>query len=57
MEARRSLAYDNEATVEFEPIERPLNLVEEELAFSLNEDQCTLEGLDKAIQQSGGMGC
>lgn len=48
--------YDPEATVEFDPIEKPLTEVEEELAKTLDPDQIILEGLDKAIQQCEGMG-
>jgi hypothetical protein len=53
MEARRSLKHDPEATVEFEPIERPLSEVEEEIAITVDPDQLTTEGLDKAINNWG----
>ena len=37
--------YDPEATVEFEPIERPLSEVEEEIARTVDPDQRIIEGL------------
>lgn len=56
MEARRSLAYDPEATVEFDPIEPPLSETEEELVKTIDPDQIVIEGLDRAIE-NWGMGC
>lgn len=44
---------DPDATIEFDVIERPLTEVEEELAITLDPDQISKEGLDRAIQQWG----
>ena len=42
--------YDPEATVEFEPIERPLSEVEEEIARTVGPDQRIIEGLALPIE-------
>ena len=42
--------YDPEATVEFEPIERPLSEVEEEIARTVDPDQRIIEGLALPIE-------
>lgn len=43
--------YDPEATVEFEPIERPLSEVEEEIARTVDPDQRIIEGLALPIRK------
>lgn len=48
--------YDPEATVEFDPIEKPLSNAEAEIAKTIDPDQLALEGLDRAID-TWGMGC
>ena len=52
----QSKPYDPEATVEFDPIERPLTIAEEELTRTINPDQIILEGF-KHMGEGYGMGC
>lgn len=45
--------YDPDATVEFDPIEKPLTEAEQVIARTLDPDQIVLEGLDRAIDTWG----